>query len=149
MRALVLFLLLDVLAAAALLIFIGRDRRSAHAERDALARQVGVTADMGAEEQEERFAIAIGDVSRLVPTTQFTAIGQGYSCGSHGWQCTTFSASSIGMKGMLYAGKVMASMACRLMNDPELVAAARKEFMEKTKGVRFVSSLPDDWKPGM
>ena len=66
MRALVLFLLLDVLAAAALLVFISRDRRSAHAERDALARKVGVTADMGAEEQEERFAIAIGDVSRLV-----------------------------------------------------------------------------------
>ena len=66
MRALVLFLLLDVLAAAALLVFIGRDRRSAHAERDELARKIGVTADMGAEEQEERFAIAIGDVSRLV-----------------------------------------------------------------------------------
>lgn len=93
-------------------------------------------------------SLDIGDVSRIVPTAQFTAIGQGYSCGSHGWQCTTFSASSIGMKGMLYAGKVLGNMTCRLMRDPELVAAAKEEFMAKTNGVRFVSSLPDDWKPG-
>ena len=64
--ALALFLLLDIAAAAALGILIGRDRRAAHRERDELARKIGVTADMGAEEQEERFAIAIGDVSRLV-----------------------------------------------------------------------------------
>ena len=65
-RALVLFLLLDVLAAGALAVFIGRDRRTIHAERDKLAREICVTDDMGAEEQEERFAIAIGDVSRYV-----------------------------------------------------------------------------------
>lgn len=93
-------------------------------------------------------SLDIGDVSRIVPTAQFTAIGQGYSCGSHGWQCTTFSASSIGMKGMLYAAKVLGNMVCRLMRDPELVAASKEEFQAKTKGVHYVSSLPDDWKPG-
>ena len=66
LTALAVFLLLDILAAAALFAFIGRDRRAAHPGRDNLAREIGVTADMGAEEQEERFAIAVGDVSRYI-----------------------------------------------------------------------------------
>ena len=94
-------------------------------------------------------SLDLGDVSRIVPTTMFTAIGQGYSCGSHGWQCTTFSASSIGMKGMLYAAKVFGNMAIRLLQDPETVAAAKQEFKAKTHGTHYVCSLPDDWKPGM
>lgn len=94
-------------------------------------------------------SLDIGDVSRIVPTTQFLAIGQGYSCGSHGWQCTTFSASTIGMKGMLYAAKVFGNMVCRLMRDPELIAAAQEEFQKKTGGVKYESSLPDTWKPGV
>lgn len=94
-------------------------------------------------------SLDLGDVSRIVPTTMFTAIGQGYSCGSHGWQCTAFSASSIGMKGMLYAAKVFGNLTVRLLQDSEAVSAARSEFEAKTKGHRYVSSLPDNWTPGM
>ena len=66
LRALILFLLLDILAASVLIVFIGRDRRALHTGRDKLAREIGVTEDMGTEEQEERFAIAVGEVSRCV-----------------------------------------------------------------------------------
>lgn len=92
-------------------------------------------------------SLDIGDVSLITPVAQFTAVCQGYSCGSHGWQCTTFSASSIGMKGMLYAGKVLANMACRLLSDHKLLNAAKAEFHEKMKNVTYRPSLPDDWTP--
>lgn len=65
-RALVLFLLLDILVAAVLVLFVSRDRRARSLERDELAREIGVTADMGEEEQSERFALAVGEASRLV-----------------------------------------------------------------------------------
>lgn len=94
-------------------------------------------------------SLDIGDVSKIVPTAQFTAVCQGYSCGSHGWQCTSFSASNIGMQGMLYAAKAMGNMSVRLMNDSDLVSAAKEEFKNKLKGVRYKSPLPDHWKPGM
>ena len=94
-------------------------------------------------------SLDIGDVSRIVPTTQFTAVCQGYSCASHGWQCTSFSASRIGMKGMLYAAKVFGNMAVRLMQDPALIEAAKEEFCKKTKGATYISPLPENWKPGM
>ena len=94
-------------------------------------------------------SLDIGDVSRIVPTTQFTAVCQGYSCGSHSWQCTSFSASNIGMQGMLYAAKVFASMGTRLMQEPHLIEEAHKEFHQKTRGQAYVSPLPDSWKPGI
>ena len=64
--ALAIFLLLDILAAGVLTVFIGRDQHAEHRSRDELALEIGVTEDMGEEEQEERFAIAVGDVSRYV-----------------------------------------------------------------------------------
>ena len=92
-------------------------------------------------------SLDIGDVSRIVPTAQFTAVCQGYSCSSHGWQCTSFSRSNIGMQGMIYAAKVLGNMSARLMNDPELILEAKQEFRKKTGGVPYKSPLPDHWKP--
>ena len=50
---------------------------------------------------------------------------------------------------MLYAAKAMGNMSVRLMNDSDLVSAAKEEFKNKLKGVRYKSPLPDHWKPGM
>lgn len=80
LAALALFLLLDILVALALGVFIGRDRRAAQHERDALAHRIGVTENMGEEAQEERFAIAIGDVSRLVTMRSEPVVCDGEIC---------------------------------------------------------------------
>jgi len=60
---------------------------------------------------------------------------------AHSWQATASSASSIGMKGMLYASKIMASMAYDLINDPSLVKAAKDEFNKRTANRKYVSPL--------
>lgn len=60
---------------------------------------------------------------------------------AHSWQATASSASSIGMKGMLYAGKIMASMAYDLINDPSLVKAAKDEFNKRTANRKYASPL--------
>jgi len=66
LTACAVFLLLDILVAALLGFMLSRDRQEQHRKRDELALKVGITADMGLEEQEERFAIALGEASRLV-----------------------------------------------------------------------------------
>lgn len=60
------FLLLDLLVAAVLLISVTGSRRSYSSERDALAVRIGVTGDMSEELQNEKFAQAAGEAARLV-----------------------------------------------------------------------------------
>lgn len=60
------FLLLDAVIAAVLVGSIVHDRRSLSSKREELAVQVGVTADMTEAQQQQAYAQATGDVSRLV-----------------------------------------------------------------------------------
>ena len=50
---------------------------------------------------------------------------------------------SIGHKGMIYAAKVLAATMVDLFADPAKLAEVRREFEEKTRGVEYVSYLPD------
>ena len=54
---------------------------------------------------------------------------------------------SIGHKGMLSAGKVMALAAQEFMTHPERLKAARDEFERKIKVAPYVCPLPDGVKP--
>ncbi len=75
----------------------------------------------------------VGDVSWLTPTAQFTAVCETSGVPGHSWQIVSCGASSIGDKGMLYATKVLCLAAIDLFEKPELLAAARTEFKERTK----------------
>lgn len=94
-------------------------------------------------------SLDIGDVSYLVPTTQFLAACQSYSCVGHTWQVTAFAGSSVGMKGMIWAAKVLGSMVVHLMQHPELIEAAKKEHEEKIKHHPYTCQLPEGWKPSV
>lgn len=72
----------------------------------------------------------VGDVSWLTPTAQFTAVTWTSNSPGHSWQNVSLGKTSIGYKGMLYAGKVLAGTAADLMEDAELLAKAREEFQE-------------------
>ena len=64
----------------------------------------------------------------------------------HSWQTVTQGKSRFAHAAMLYTGKALALAAIRLMENPELLAEARKEHFAKTGG-KYVSAMPPDLKP--
>jgi aminobenzoyl-glutamate utilization protein B len=79
----------------------------------------------------------VGDVSHLAPTAQINTATWPVGVGSHTWQATAASGSGIGMKGMLYAAKVLAATAYDLMTRPDLLQKARAEFLAATAGETY------------
>jgi aminobenzoyl-glutamate utilization protein B len=65
----------------------------------------------------------------------------------HSWQLVAQSGMSIGHKGMLYAGKVLALSALEFMRDDELLVKAQAEFADRIRTTPFVPLIPDGVKP--
>jgi len=85
----------------------------------------------------------VGDVSWQVPTLHFSVTTAPIGAPWHAWPVVACGGMSIGHKGMLYAAKVMAATMVDLYADPAALAAVRSEFEETTRGVVYVSYLPD------
>lgn len=84
----------------------------------------------------------VGDVSWQTPTAQiyvtcFTAGAPG-----HSWQNVSIGKHSIAKKGLIRAGKILASAAIDLFENPEIIEKARAELLEATGG-EFFSPIPD------
>lgn len=88
----------------------------------------------------------VGDVSWMCPTAQIGAATWAANSGGHSWQVVAQGKSSIAHKGLLYAGKVMASAAIHMMENPEIIEAAKKEYTKKLEGQTYVP-IPADVKP--
>ena len=89
----------------------------------------------------------VGDVSWVVPTAQFNGCTMSANTPNHSWQQVTQGKSSIAHKGLIYAGKVLASSAIKLIDDPKLVEEAKKEHALRLGGASFKSPIPDDVRP--
>ncbi|MCJ7432502.1 MAG: hypothetical protein MUO77_03350 [Anaerolineales bacterium] len=89
----------------------------------------------------------VGDVSWVVPTAQIGTTCQAFGTPGHSWQTAAQSEMSIGHKGMLYAGKVMALTALEFMTKPELVKEAKEEFEKIIKKTPYICPLADGVKP--
>lgn len=76
----------------------------------------------------------VGDVGFIAPTYYFTAATEAFGTPGHSWYKTGQVNSPIGWKGMLTAGKVIALTAVKVLENPALLEAAKKEFMEKNDG---------------
>ena len=88
----------------------------------------------------------VGDVSWQTPTAQIhTASFVGGSPG-HSWQNVSCGATGIGDKALLLAGKVLACTAVDLLEQPDLLEKARKEFEKRTAG-GYVSPIEKDTRP--
>ncbi len=70
----------------------------------------------------------VGDVSHIVPTAQINTATYPVGIGSHTWQATASSGSSLGMKGMLYAAKILASTTWDLLEHSVWIEKAWEEF---------------------
>lgn len=89
----------------------------------------------------------VSDVSWAVPTTEFVTATWVPGVPAHSWQSTACSGMSIGRKGMMLAAKVLAASALDLLEDPALVAAARRDFEKRLAGHSYQSRLPSTAKP--
>lgn len=88
----------------------------------------------------------VGDVSFMCPTSQVDICTWAPCSGGHSWQIVAQGKSSIAHKGMLYAGKVMAHAAISMIENPELIEEAKKEFDNRMKEEKYVP-IPEGVNP--
>ncbi|MCR8634330.1 hypothetical protein [Paenibacillus radicis (ex Xue et al. 2023)] len=89
----------------------------------------------------------VGDVSWLVPTGQVYVMTCAFRTMPHSWQMVAQGESSIAHKGLLLAGKVMASSAIEAMLNPEIIEKAKAEHKERLEGEVYQSLIPLGTKP--
>lgn len=89
----------------------------------------------------------VGDVSQVAPCAQLSTACYAQGTPNHTWMVVSQAAAPLGNKAALHAGKVMGATAIDLIDHPELVDEAKKEFERRTQGVKYVSLLPEDCKP--
>ncbi len=70
----------------------------------------------------------VGDVSWQTPTAQINTACFAASSPGHSWQNVAIGASSIAHKGVILAGKVLASTAIDLFLDNSIIEKAKEEF---------------------
>ena len=85
----------------------------------------------------------VGDVSWLTPTAQIESLNWPSGVPGHSWQIVACGKSAMAHKGMLYAGKVLAAAAIDLLTKPEVLAAAKAEFQQKSVGGYVCPIEPD------
>jgi len=89
----------------------------------------------------------VGDVSWKVPTLHLSVTTAAAGAPWHAWPVVATGGMSIGHKGMIYAAKVLAATMVDLFADPAKLAEVRREFEDKTRGVVYVSYIPDGPPP--
>ena len=86
----------------------------------------------------------IGDVSWVVPTVQTNVCCYAAGTALHSWQAVAQGKASIAHKGMLTAAKVMACTGADLLENPELIKKAHKDWLEELDGETYPNPLPKD-----
>ena len=88
----------------------------------------------------------VGDVSWNCPTAQAYVATWAAGTPGHSWQVVSQGKSEIAHKGMLYAGKSIALAAIKMMEEPERIAKARKEYDEVMKDQEYIP-IPEGIEP--
>lgn len=88
----------------------------------------------------------VGDVSWLIPTAQINVVCEASNSPGHSWQIVSCGNTSIGHKGLLCAGKVLAATAIDLYQQPETIAAAKEEWKKRAADGYFCP-VPADAVP--
>lgn len=88
----------------------------------------------------------VGDVGCVAPTVMCTVATCALGTPGHSWQMTGQGCCSLGHKGLLIAGKVIALASIKMLEDPDKIKAAKAEFMEKNNGV-YDCPMPAGVKP--
>ncbi|GEC93841.1 MULTISPECIES: M20 family metallopeptidase [Brevibacillus] len=91
----------------------------------------------------------VGDVSWITPTAQCTTACYINGSTLHSWQWVSLGATSMAHKGMLHAGKVMASTAIDMLKKPELIEQAKAELKQRLGGQTYVCPIPEGVMPSV
>lgn len=89
----------------------------------------------------------IGEVSAAMPLAELRVATRPLGTAAHHWGQTSCAAHPVGYKGMLVAAKVLAASTLDLLSKPALLAAAKEEFAQATKGKAYQSPLSADARP--
>jgi aminobenzoyl-glutamate utilization protein B len=87
------------------------------------------------------------EVSYIVPEIGFRVTTAAADIPWHSWATTACHGTSAGLKGAIVASKVIALTGVDLMTDPELLAAAKADFLERSGGRPYQSPIPADQQP--
>ena len=85
----------------------------------------------------------VGDVSWIVPEIGLTGATAPLGTPWHSWAVVACGGMSIGHKGMIFAAKSLALTMADLFQNPDLVAAVKKEFRERKGDYNYKPILPD------
>ena len=88
----------------------------------------------------------VADVSWQTPTAQIRCMTYPSNSPGHSWQNVSFGNSSIGFKGTLTAGKVIAGSAIDIFINPDILIPAKEEFLKKTEN-GYLCPIPDGVPP--
>jgi aminobenzoyl-glutamate utilization protein B len=66
---------------------------------------------------------------------------------NHNWAATSTAGTNIGHQGLLSAARYLAATAIDLITQPDVLAAIKKEFADRTAGVAWESMIPDGTQP--
>jgi aminobenzoyl-glutamate utilization protein B len=87
------------------------------------------------------------EVSYIVPQAGFSIATAAKSVPWHSWATTACHGTEAGVRGAQAAARVLALTGIDLMTDPELLAAAKQDFQERTGGQPYQSPIPADLEP--
>ena len=85
----------------------------------------------------------VGDVHHMAPGVFFTTACYNIGAPGHSWQNTSCSGSTIGEKGMIYGARAMAKWGLDLIEQPEILEKAWKEFDGAMGGKKYVCPIPE------
>ncbi len=89
----------------------------------------------------------VAEVSWCCPTAQFGVATAALGTPGHSWQSVAQAGMGIGHAGVMAAARVLAEAGLELLTDPEVLARAGQEFLERTGGRAYVCAMPSDHKP--
>jgi aminobenzoyl-glutamate utilization protein B len=86
----------------------------------------------------------MGDISYICPSGVFAWPTLPLGIGLHTWPVTACGGMSIGDKASLATSRILAGMGHDLLTRPDLMAAAKADFLRRRGDAPFVSPLPPD-----
>lgn len=89
----------------------------------------------------------VGDVSWVCPTAQVFVGCEPQGTPPHSWQWVANGKSSVAHKGLLAAGKTIATTAYDLLTNPELMAKVKAEHQATIGDKKYQSAIPADVMP--